>query len=983
MLNTRWLAKNNNENGKYPPYGCLSDGSVRTPSPSIGFEAGGPVTPLAQVNGQWEFGKSVRWAGYPSDNEADASSPVRGDSVWFNSPLPGRQRFVSPVLSTTSSSLPAASELGGNEVEKTRICLMGTGPMETLPLLDRLRPVVGLILSSKIHKVKCIRQPNDDFRMDLWISADAASIILRKLKRVRKWGWRAVHWRSWADRFDNTKKESVPPPLPRKIGIATYNVNGWRGKAEQLEYFLYYESIAVALIQETLVYDTDKPISIDGYDTFPIDAKRGIAGRRGQVLCVHKNLKATSLNLNDSNIVGARTAKIPGFKGSWYIFGLYLPSGGNYRLERGQILGRLRRMLRSLICKDPEAQIIVGGDWNIERANLQNIISKWKLPLEMHPMGGSPKTRRTRVANAPWTSIDGFLVTKNMERALNVSRVNRDWDLSDHYPVVCSVKGNATVPMAKEKLYMDRRKIAKVAPKIASDNRWQLLEAMGNQMDPDLDKFEAEFTKTCYHIASDNNLIVTTSGKRTAHCLDRETRQMINKRRTLNSQLVRSNVEARKRVLLFQILDLKSVIRLRIKKSRKNYRMTLIKHGVNLWVTGQIAAWWKWLDSLVHYRLNKSTRGSYPLYDNHNNLQVSDKGIADVLRQHYEQLGKDQSGKSSDKEFWKGLWSNEPQQVPNHELFGKPITWNEVHKRLGKTAYGRATGIDGIPYEFLRVARTGHNDKNPVPPNSMAKAVLLYTQLCFGKGRLPKEDLKSRVISIFKNGETSRTSNYRGIFLINHKAKLVNGIETERFVEQLELTDHLYPEQGGFRRGEAVLENVCALYELVRRRALEKLPTYLFFGDLVKAFDKVPFGAVLASMEAAGVTHPATSLIWSTYTNSVQCCSVGDATSDPFVVEIGTKQGDVPSPPKFDVFINPLIRRLREGGGVSVPGLRPESRISSFLFADDELAVAGSIEQLQEAVTISEKWSDDMSMKWGIPKCGVMILGATPEQKLQ
>ena len=177
------------------------------------------------------------------------------------------------------------------------------------------------------------------------------------------------------------------------------------------------------------------------------------------------------------------------------------------------------------------------------------------------------------------------------------------------------------------------------------------------------------------------------------------------------------------------------------------------------------------------------------------------------------------------------------------------------------------------------------------------------------------------------------------------------------------------------------MENVCALYEIVRRRAQKDMLTYLFFGDLVKAFDKVPFGAVLASMEAAGATSPATDLIWNMYTNSVQRCSVGDATSSPFIVEVGTKQGDVPSPPKFDVFINPLIRRLRSAEGVSVPGLHEKRRIHCLLFADDLLGVAGSLPDLQELVTISETWVDDVSMVWGISKCGVMVLGATQEQR--
>lgn len=941
-----------------------------------------PVTPPARVNG---IRRPVRWSLTPSDVVADVSSPVRGRETWYDTPpaMPRRLRSITPGSVSSFSTLPTISEMGKEAVELVRICILGTGPLEILNLMDRIRPLIGLVLVEKIRKVKSIRQPDSETRTDLWVTADAAPLVLRKLRVTKRWKWRVVHWRSWVDRIQERRDKVSAPPLspPRRIRIATYNVNGWRGKKDQVIHFLHREGIAIALLQETLVYKTDKPVSVTGYDIYPIDAERGTAGRRGQVICVHKALKAISLNLNDSNIVGVRTAKMPGSEGIWYILGLYLPSGGNHRLERGQILGRLRRLLRRLMRKDREARIIVGGDWNIERERLKTIVERWKVPVRLHPIGGSPKTRRTRKVDSSWSCIDGFVTSEGVERLLNVSRVNRTWDLSDHYPVICSLKGLVAVPLAKERLLFDRRKIANVALKVASDNRWQMLETLGEDMDTDIDRFEAEFTKTCQEVASDNNLIVSSTGGRKAHCLDRGTKRMIDKRRILNQQLVRADDDDIQRALTSEVNNLNTAIDVKIKKSRSKYRMTLIKHGVDLWVTGQTAAWWKWLDGLVHYKVDDGVGGSYPINDDQNVLQLTDKGIAEVLRKHYEKLGEDLSEKSLDKEFWKEKWSKEPHQDPNPEMFGRPVTWLEIHERLGKTAYGKAVGKDGVPYEFLRVARTGYDKNNPKPPNPMARVILKYVQLCFGRGRLPKEDLKSNVISIFKSGETSKPSNYRGIFLINHKAKLVNGIETERLTKQLELTSHLYTEQGGFRRGEAVMENVCTLYEIVRRRTSNNLPTYIFFGDLVKAFDKVPFGALLASMEAAGATHPVTSLAWDSYTNSEQSCIAGDAISAPYKVYVGTKQGDVPSPPNFDVFINPLIKRLRSAEGVPVAGLHTNKRIHSLVFADDLLVMADSIVELQNVVKISEEWAREMYMAWGIPKCGVMILGATPEQR--
>lgn len=113
------------------------------------------MTPPALGNGNLNDGKkrkSVRWAGTPSDIVADASSPLRGDSVWFDSPLSvkQRQRSISPASVTSSSSSPSTPEMAEGGVELLRICLMGTGPLETMSLMDRLRPSFGLQLSEKM-----------------------------------------------------------------------------------------------------------------------------------------------------------------------------------------------------------------------------------------------------------------------------------------------------------------------------------------------------------------------------------------------------------------------------------------------------------------------------------------------------------------------------------------------------------------------------------------------------------------------------------------------------------------------------------------------------------------------------------------------------------------------------------------------------------------------------------------------------------------
>lgn len=984
-----WLSTSSHY-GNTPPYGVLSDGSARGATPVKEFVQG-PAAPWTPVNGKKQnLKKQVRWAlSPPSSRSADCSASIRGgDTLWNESPLKPGTRWVPPSIPGirwVSPSIPSSSASMDNRSGKVglmRLCIMGTGPIGIDDFWARLRQRLGMKDASLVQKALLIRQPNGQSRVDVWVLEDSAPLFKKLMGKTRKWHWNTVYWAAWLARFNVEKpREPKPEEVGTCNGVVTWNINGWRGRSEQVQYFMGRSHIAVALLQETLVYSSDRQISIPGYDVFSLDAKKSMAGARGQAICVRKWLKATSLNLNDSNIIGVRVPKLPG-EGCWYIYSIYLPSGGNYRRDRGLAVKRMRRLLKRLIRKEPAAKILVGGDWNIDRERMVKTVSRWNLPLTVQGISGSTKTRRPKDPHANWTSLDYFLTSVVAQSALTVSRVDRSWDASDHFAVRTTIRNMSSSSVGKPAKRFERQKLRGLAEHIVNDNRWTILASLGEETS--LDQFEEKLVEVSNEIAEEKLVRVPTGGKAGKHYLDRKTKELIAKRRKLQRDIDCGRVqEGRMEEARNLLLVVKKKIDVKISHSRQKHHMLLIRRGARLFTTGQMAAFWRWIDNFTHFR-EQSVRRSDPLRDSNGVLQTSEEAIANVLRMHYTKLGQDLGGNSKNLQHWTDLWSVEPRGKPDENFFKKPISWLEVKERIKKSAYGRATGVDGIPYEWWKLApwekrMRRDNEERTEPPNPMAKALLMYVNRCYVEGQLPEKDLLSEVTSIYKTGDTSSASNYRGIFLINHKAKLVGGTETERFVQHMENEKILYPEQGGFRRGEDVLAQVCSLYEVVRRRAIGNQPTYIFFGDLVKAFDMVPFDAVIASMERAGVTEPATKLTQSTYHKSYQCCVVGDARSQQYKVQVGTKQGDVPTPPKFDLFINPLIRQLRGSGGVAVPGL--QRRVSSLHFADDALGLAENPGKLQEIVDISDTWARSINMKWGLPKCGVMILGATEEQR--
>jgi hypothetical protein len=273
-----------------------------------------PITPSAL--GNWDVGDGEGHSSTLEEYAADVSLPVKvRERPWMFS-LPCK-RWVSPVW-PGSDSEPSTS-LVDKVTECLRMCFLNTGPISEVAFRDRVIQRLGLHALGMIHTLKLVAQPNGNHRVDIWVQPETAGYLKRRINGQHKklGGWRAVLWQTWVDRHveakDDVPKRWQRPPtaMPKRVLISTYNVNGWRGKREQIAHYLAREGVTVALLQETLVYAQNQPIKHEAYDVFVLDVPKGqVSGDKR--FFVHKGLKATSMDLNDSHIMGIRTSKIPG-----------------------------------------------------------------------------------------------------------------------------------------------------------------------------------------------------------------------------------------------------------------------------------------------------------------------------------------------------------------------------------------------------------------------------------------------------------------------------------------------------------------------------------------------------------------------------------------------------------------------------------------------------------------------------------------------
>ena len=119
------------------------------------------------------------------------------------------------------------------------------------------------------------------------------------------------------------------------------------------------------------------------------------------------------------------------------------------------------------------------------------------------------------------------------------------------------------------------------------------------------------------------------------------------------------------------------------------------------------------------------------------------------------------------------------------------------------------------------------------------------------------------VVNLYKDGDRTNPSNYRGIALISCLWKLYLSLWDKRITNRME--SHLSEEQGGFRPGRSFVDQALTLREAFLHRHRQGVPTYLYFVDFKKAFDTVWLGGLRARLHDEGIRGKALRIIMHLY----------------------------------------------------------------------------------------------------------------------
>ncbi|KAG7300726.1 hypothetical protein JYU34_015052 [Plutella xylostella] len=282
----------------------------------------------------------------------------------------------------------------------------------------------------------------------------------------------------------------------------------------------------------------------------------------------------------------------------------------------------------------------------------------------------------------------------------------------------------------------------------------------------------------------------------------------------------------------------------------------------------------------------------------------------------------------------------------------------EIMEALKRMKVGKSAGYDRVSLEMLRAG------------GGVAASELyqLFNE-CWRCGAVPRDWCRAVIVPLYKGKGSLQTCNsYRGISLLSIVGKLYAKILIERVVKETE--EKIWDVQGGFRKGMGCTDQVFSLRSVTEKVLAKQQKVFCAFVDLEKAYDRVRRNDLWETLSVYGVDSHLTRALGSLYRESSACVRINGAYTDWFDIHRGVRQGCVASPWLFNLFMDSCLKDMKD----DERGLRiGELLLKCLLYADDQVILASSVEQLQQQVTLMHESFKRKGMKVNVSKTKVMV----------
>ena len=322
-----------------------------------------------------------------------------------------------------------------------------------------------------------------------------------------------------------------------------------------------------------------------------------------------------------------------------------------------------------------------------------------------------------------------------------------------------------------------------------------------------------------------------------------------------------------------------------------------------------------------------------------------------------------------------------PQLTP---IDSSPPTDVEVAEALGRMRGGSAPGCDQISANALKLGG-----------ETVASMLGDVFRRVWETLTMPKDFVTQEIITIFKKGDRMDCGNYRGISLLCVACKVLGRLILSRISKSVDT--QLLETQAGFRATRGCVEQIFCLRMVAERYWEFRIPLFLVFVDLAKAYDTVDRETLWCIMkEHYAIPEQIVNVLKAIHTGNIAKIKMDGDLSDSFDIDVGVRQGDVPAPTLFNLFFDSLIRRyvgdlqasnikgaefrcrekgyLIKGAQSFGPRCSTPLELHNLMYADDLGALSTSYKDAVRSSNILERLSSDQALDVSNRKTELLII---------
>ena len=215
-----------------------------------------------------------------------------------------------------------------------------------------------------------------------------------------------------------------------------------------------------------------------------------------------------------------------------------------------------------------------------------------------------------------------------------------------------------------------------------------------------------------------------------------------------------------------------------------------------------------------------------------------------------------------------------------------PILREEVEAAVKSLKKGKSAGADNVPAELVQAGG-----------EAMISALLTICNKIWQTGEWPTPWTQSLVITLPKKVNLQLCQNYSTISLISHPSKVMLKILLNRLKPQAEKI--IAEEQAGFRPGRSTTEQIFNLRVLCEKYLQHQQDLYHVFIDFKKAFDRVWYAALWATMKHFNINANLIRMIQNLYDKATSAVYLNNSIGDWFRTTVGVDKAVCSPPPSL------------------------------------------------------------------------------------